>query len=61
MSTLINYGARARLSVGRDKNQPLSGQSRKVNSSRAAPEKTQVNRLSISPSAQKREDDDRTG
>ena len=47
MSILKNYGARARLSVGRDKSQHLSGQPGKVNSSGEGPEKTQVNRLTF--------------
>ena len=47
MSILKNYGARARLSVGRDKSQPQSGRLRNVNSSGPASEKTQVNRLTF--------------
>jgi hypothetical protein len=46
-SILKNYEAKARLSVGRDKSQHLSGQPGKVNSSGAGPEKTQVNRLTF--------------
>jgi len=50
MSILKNYGAKARLSVGRGKSQypcRSAGQPRKVNSSRTEPETTQVNRLTF--------------
>ena len=47
ISILKNYEAKARISVGRDKSQHLSGQPGKVNSSGEGPEKTQVNRLTF--------------
>jgi hypothetical protein len=47
MSILKNHDTKDRLSVGRDKSQPLSEQPGKANPSKTGPEKTLVNRLTF--------------